>query len=164
MAPARGIRAPPGTCSSFLFIYFFIHVSHNDKKDERKLLNWIYTSINQNGSNLMFHAFLAFFSLPEPKARHQSSSVCQHFQTTSLKSWSRFLPYWYLPPKGRGTYCCWCGSCWCHRSRDTFLFPRYLMNRCVDFKYICMGVTLGHDEELIRFWWPWYNFQGHCRT
>ena len=59
MAPARGIHAPPGTCSSFLFIYFFIHVSHNDKKDERKLLNWIYTSINQNGSNLMFHAFLA---------------------------------------------------------------------------------------------------------
>ena len=35
---------------------------------------------------------------------------------------------------------------------DTFLFARYLMNRLVDFKCICMDVTLGHDEELIRFW------------
>ena len=28
--------------------------------------------------------------------------------------------------KGRGAYCCWCGSrqCWC----DVFLCPRYLMN------------------------------------
>ena len=37
-------------------------------------------------------------------------------------------------------------------SRDTFLFARYLVNRWVDFNYICMDVTLGHDEELIRFW------------
>ena len=30
---------------------------------------------------------------------------------------------WYLcpPPKGRGTYCFWCGSCWRRRQRDTFL-------------------------------------------
>ena len=34
---------------------------------------------------------------------------------------------------------------------DTFLFARYLMNRWMDFNYICKGVTLGHDEELIRF-------------
>ena len=54
------------------------------------------------------------------------------------------------PPKGRGTYCFWCGSCW--RQRDTFLFAQYLMNRRVDLNYICMDVTLGHDEELVRFW------------
>ena len=28
----------------------------------------------------------------------------------------------------------------------------YLMNRWVDFNEICMDVTLGHNEELIRFW------------
>ena len=39
------------------------------------------------------------------------------------------------PPKGRGTYCFWCGSCWRQRRQqpDTFLFARYLMNRWVDF-------------------------------
>ena len=39
------------------------------------------------------------------------------------------------PPKGRGTYCFWCGSCWRRRRcrHDTFLFARYLMNRLPDF-------------------------------
>ena len=39
------------------------------------------------------------------------------------------------PPKGRGTYCFWCKSCWQRRRRwrDTFLYARYLMNRLVDF-------------------------------
>ena len=36
-------------------------------------------------------------------------------------------------------------------SGDTLLFARYLMNRWVDFKLICMDFTLGHVEELIRF-------------
>ena len=36
----------------------------------------------------------------------------------------------------------------------------YLMNQSGDFEYIC--IDLGHDEELIRFCWPWSNFQGHC--
>ena len=35
---------------------------------------------------------------------------------------------------------------------DTFLFACSLMNRWVDFNQICMDITLGHDEELIRFW------------
>ena len=25
-------------------------------------------------------------------------------------------------------------------------------------------LTFGQDEELIRFWWPWPNVQGHCGT
>ena len=37
-------------------------------------------------------------------------------------------------------------------SIGTFLFARYLMNQWVDFNQTCMDVTLGHDEELIRFW------------
>ena len=27
-----------------------------------------------------------------------------------------------------------------------------------------MSILLGHDEELIRFWWPWLNFQGHYKS
>ena len=27
-----------------------------------------------------------------------------------------------------------------------------------------MDITLGHDEELIWFWWPWPIFQGQCKT
>ena len=27
-----------------------------------------------------------------------------------------------------------------------------------------MNITLGHDEDLIRFWWPWPSFQGHSCT
>ena len=45
------------------------------------------------------------------------------------------------PPKERGIYCFWCGSCWCQHScwrwhrhqRDNFLFAQYLMNQQVDF-------------------------------
>ena len=40
-----------------------------------------------------------------------------------------FVPLLCPPPKGRETYCFWCGSC----RRDTFLFARYLMNRWVTF-------------------------------
>ena len=56
------------------------------------------------------------------------------------------------PTKGevRGTYCFWCGSCW--RQRDSFLCAQYLVNQFADFDQICMDITLGHDEELIRFW------------
>ena len=34
--------------------------------------------------------------------------------------------------------------CW----RDTFLFPRYLVNRLPDFNQIYMDITLRHDEDL----------------
>ena len=32
------------------------------------------------------------------------------------------------------------------------LCARYLMNHLADFKQIYMDVTMGHDEELVRFW------------
>ena len=38
------------------------------------------------------------------------------------------------------------------------------MNRLAFFNQICMDIILGHDEKLIRFWWPWPNCQGNCRT
>ena len=28
----------------------------------------------------------------------------------------------------------------------------YLINKWVDRNQICMGIILGHDEDLIRFW------------
>ena len=41
----------------------------------------------------------------------------------------------------------------------------YLMNWLADFNQLCMDIILGHVEELVRFWWPWHNFQGHsCMT
>ena len=40
----------------------------------------------------------------------------------------------------------------------------YLMNQLADFNQICMYITLGHNEDLIRFWWPWPNFQGQGGT
>ena len=48
--------------------------------------------------------------------------------------------------------------------QHSFLYARYLMNRLRDFYQICMDLTLGHVEQLIRFWRPWPNFQGHCGT
>ena len=39
-----------------------------------------------------------------------------------------------------------------HVWRDVFLYARYLMNLWMDWNQICMGITLGHDEGLIRFW------------
>ena len=77
-----------------------------------------------------------------------------------------FMVQWFVcpPPKGKGIYCFWCESCWHRRQRwrrrGTSLFAQYLMNRWVDFNLICKDVTFGHNEELIRFWWPWPYFQG----
>ena len=44
------------------------------------------------------------------------------------------------------------------------LFAEYLMNRLADFNQMFMHITLGHDDELIIFWWPAPNFQNHSRT
>ena len=44
------------------------------------------------------------------------------------------------------------------------LCAQYLMNQLADFNQICMDITFGHDKKLNRFWWPWFNFQGHCQT
>ena len=78
-----------------------------------------------------------------------------------LGNWQGHGSCYVPPPKGRGTYCFWVRSRWRMRERDTFLSARYLMNYRVDFNQIWMDITLGQDEELIRFWWPWPYFQGH---
>ena len=55
--------------------------------------------------------------------------------------------------EGGGTYCFCCGSRRRRpmRRRDTFLLARYLMNYWVEYNQICMDITLGQDEERIRF-------------
>ena len=42
-----------------------------------------------------------------------------------------------------------------------FVCVRYLMNQWADLDQTCTDTMLGGCEELIRFWWPWPNFQGH---
>ena len=72
---------------------------------------------------------------------------------------------WLCPPNrrgGGGTYCFWCGSRRCGRLRPrSFISARYLLNRWTDFDQTCTDTLLGGRNELIRFWWPWPNFQGH---
>ena len=41
---------------------------------------------------------------------------------------------------------------------------RYLLNWTMDFSQTLYIVWLWHHKELIRFWWPWSNFQGHTTT
>ena len=42
-----------------------------------------------------------------------------------------------------------------------FVSGHYLLNQWTDFDQTCMDTMYGGCEELIRFWWPWPNFQGH---
>ena len=70
----------------------------------------------------------------------------------------------YLPhPKGRGTYCFWCGSRRCRRARCSFS-ALHLPNQLVDFVQTCTDTLLGERKEIIRFWWPNSHFQGHTGT
>ena len=34
----------------------------------------------------------------------------------------------------------------------TDLYPRYLLNRLMEFHQICLDILLGQAQELIRFW------------
>ena len=88
--------------------------------------------------------------------------------STTSALWGKKMGLWWFgpqdyaptsPPKGRGTYCFWCRSRQHRRwhQRESFLCAPYLMNQLADFNQICMDITLGHDEELIRFWWPWQS-------
>ena len=47
-------------------------------------------------------------------------------------------------------------------STDTFIYVHHLLNQLIDFDQTCIG--RGGGEELIRFWWPWPDFQGHRGT
>ena len=41
------------------------------------------------------------------------------------------------------------------------VFPtQYLVNQLMDFDQTCTEALLQEGSELIRFWWPWPNFQG----
>ena len=42
-----------------------------------------------------------------------------------------------------------------------FVSVRYLMKQLTDLDQTCTDTMLGGCEELIRFWWPWPNFQCH---
>ena len=42
-----------------------------------------------------------------------------------------------------------------------FVSGCYLLNQWTYFDQTCIDTLLGGCEELIRFWWPWLNFQGH---
>ena len=37
----------------------------------------------------------------------------------------------------------------------------YLLNQMMDFSQTLHIISLGKLKDLIRFWWPWPNFQGH---
>lgn len=67
------------------------------------------------------------------------------------------------PPKGGGhtAFCADPNVSQRQHWRDNFLSAKYLMNEWMDLKHISMAITLGQDEDLIRFWWPWPNFQGN---
>ena len=60
--------------------------------------------------------------------------------------------------KGCGTYCFWCRS-W--RCLHCSLSALCLLNQWVDFDQTCTDTLLGGRKEVIRFWWPWPDFQGH---
>ena len=38
------------------------------------------------------------------------------------------------------------------------------MNDWLECYQICMSISLGQNQELIRFWWPWHYFQGHYKS
>ena len=76
---------------------------------------------------------------------------CKPYVGQSLQ-WNLTMQNNYVPPpKGRETYCFWCGLH--RRQRDSFLCAWYLLNRLADFNQICMDIIFWHDEERIRFWW-----------
>ena len=50
------------------------------------------------------------------------------------------------------------------RLLENGLSASYLFKEWIDFNQTCTSIFLGHVKELIRFWWPWYHFQGHRRA
>ena len=55
-----------------------------------------------------------------------------------------------------------------HRHFEVFKFwPKkslsafYLLNQMTYSDQTSFIITLGWFKDLIRFWWPWHNFQGH---
>ena len=48
-----------------------------------------------------------------------------------------------------------------HWNVQNMVSVSYLMNQSMDFDQTRVDTFLGEGEELIRFWWPLPNFQGH---
>ena len=70
-------------------------------------------------------------------------------------------------PKGRWTYCFWCGSRRRqrrHRPPHSFLSALCLLTQWVDFDQTCIDTLLGRGKEAVRFWWPWLHCKGHTST
>ena len=69
--------------------------------------------------------------------------------------------------RGEGHIDFWCRSywhwlwCWHQRGHDTFLSAWCFVNQLLDSYQIFLYILLGHNKDLIWFWWPWPNFQGH---
>ena len=42
------------------------------------------------------------------------------------------------------------------------LSAHYLFNQWLELYQISTDTSLGQGKEVIRFWWPWPHFQGHC--
>ena len=50
------------------------------------------------------------------------------------------------------------------RFLENDLFARCIQNEQMDFDLTCTSTLFWHGKELIRFWWPWPQFQGHRRA
>ena len=44
------------------------------------------------------------------------------------------------------------------------LCAHYILNQQLEFYQTSADTSLGHAEEVIRFWWPWPHFHGHTGT
>ena len=53
---------------------------------------------------------------------------------------------------------------WHQRFCGSFMSKWYLLNQLAGSYQNCRDISLGLDDELIRFWGSWPNFQDHCWT
>ena len=90
------------------------------------------------------------------------------FTITMVRPWclqmslhDRWLTLVMSPTKGEGegTYNFLCGSRR-HRRPQCSLSALYLLNQWMDFDQTCIDTFLWGRKAVIRFWWPWPDFQG----
>ena len=91
------------------------------------------------------------------KVSYQQISLNMQQLTDRAQKW--FSMHYVPSPKGKFR----CRSLRHQRRHDSLLSAWYLMNQLADLNQICLDITLEYDEDLIRFWWSWLNFQGRCR-
>ena len=76
----------------------------------------------------------------------------QWIQTNSDQTWCIIMS---PQLRGVGTYCFWCGSRW---HPCSFLSALYLLNQWMDFDQTGKNTLLGRGKEVIRFWWPYFQW------